>query len=250
MTRGFLPAILSFLLLSACGEVQKPNNDGEKIALNTPGGEKVTFEIPGAFTPYEAHLPSGRDSILIDMWLPDLAPYWEVRYQMLSRKEDSNKAENFEDLSNRNRVSVEVFVDEEWFLRKRKEETVLPKNIDRDFDVKYNNLYFLGGSVNSSSSRPGLRFSKRLNGQVQARTSSRFWYVPVDESKYPATYLKCTRINLGPSPKGSCTAYHEISAHVFFQMRFPASQIEAWPSLIEKVQAFLLVAMNSETSSK
>ena len=208
------------------------------VSLSAADGYEEKFEIADGYTSYGGKQPISFGPLRIDLWLSNMLPYWDVRADF-RQKGIGPHSPQFLKPDYVNYVAIEVFTAGKGALQELKEQTVLPVSVPRNFEIRYRHFYFLGTSADPDGPRPGKQFRRALDGHIQELTSSGHWYVPVDEEKYPAVYLRCTKIRLEPDVRGSCTAFQTLNSRTYYSYRFSPHYLNDWPDLDAKIHAFI-----------
>ena len=250
---GFVIALSVAGFFSASYNSGSLSLDEEKVTTFTliaSDGYKAELKLDYGFAPYRRLLKPGSGPFRIDFWSPELEPYWAV-WQDYRAQGGDTRSQEWLKLDYRNLIHLELFQGNEGQLRKMRDNTVLPPEVDRNFETRFQNFYFLGGSAQAEKGgpTPGIRYRRRSDGSVQLSASPSFWYVPVDAVQYPAAYMKCTRVPFEPRVSGSCTAFQELNDRIFYSYRFSPYHLADWPALDARIHAFLSARLNDQGGS-
>jgi len=232
--------------------VPKDYSGVEATSLESPEGVIIEFRIPDGYTPFR-----GKKRLLVNKdlrmraWAPDLVPYYPAM-DKLKWDHDYDKTKYIYE-ERRRKIEIEIRANRKGALRKFKDQWVLPKEVKRNFQVIFDNLYHLGYSTRNSDLNPGRRYKRHPERGFIESTSPYYWYVPVDEDAHPGSYVQCTNLIFVPEPSGTCSAYRELTADTYIMYRFPGFYIKNWQAfdqqVFELVSSFLVKSNLSVTSN-
>ena len=254
--RVFLWVTLAALLMVALLTIrilQPPDSDYDRIEEITidNSAETTTFRIPSGFTPYEyvePHIMRVGSSIIVDLWWDgvELKPYWPKLKEL---KAANTPPEIFYPLQHRSKIQVEISAQVEGGLKEMKDRTVLPNEIDRDFPVFFDGLYWLGNSTAGDRQNTGRRFYRFEEQGVQEIKSVDHWYVPADEDEFLGFYAQCTNHPKTPDDGGQCTIHRELTDASYIRYHFFKGHLFEWQHLDQQVSDLILSFLATEDSS-
>lgn len=245
--------LIFFLLLIGCDFNDSDRySKTQEISITNAEGDKTSFIVPlgfrGTTVTRALDIPKGQDFIIHMWWDGEyLKPYWPERKKL--------EARNLSDVAyyaadRRAKIVVDIIPGLPKSLETIIENSVLPKEMERNFDVVFGGLYWLGRSTKGDRQNPGRRFYHHPQIGLTESKSVDQWYVPVDEVNMPGFHVNCTNHPSTPDDAGFCTIKRKLTCHSFIRYHFFKGHLFEWRRLDRKVLELFSSLIVAQPSAK